>query len=1083
MRILRLFAVLLSASVAWGGLAVGGPTAANALCSDPCGGGGGFDPAVHAYVDLTVQGIGATSSVGSLTGGKLASTCTSSCTDSLSATASTEPDPTYTVTPASGWTVDHWTGCASGGGTSTTCTVVASWTESSTKTTDNTVAVAVYLRDTTAPTASITSGPSEGSYTWQSKPQFGFNFDGTGSVASSSCAIDSASFLACSSPWTTPTLADGPRTFTLRVTDAGGNVVTVSRHFTVDTHAPTVAIQSGPAGGSYVNSTSALFTFSTSDSNWVEDDCADQASAYVTSAPSRECGWVDDQFRLHGMSDSLSGLPQGIHSWRVTAYDKAGLATSISRTWYVDSLPPTASITGGPDEGVTTGNTAPTFDFSVDGTGSTATTTCQLDGPVSFAAEACTSATSEALSGLTDGAYALTLHLTDQATNTADVVRHFTVDTTVPSLSIDSGPVAGGYLATGSATFGFTAGSGTTVSCKLETDSAFRPCTNSSSDSLSGLADGAHLWTVKATNAASVSTTLSRQFTVDTQPPTAAFNAGPADQSSTNDASPVFGWTADGTGSPVTVTCSLDGNPLACTSPTTADLSSLSEATHTFSVHVVDASGHAVDISRTFTVDVTPPNVLVATGPADGAVVATKAISYFFSAGSGTDFMCSFDGTALGSCSGTGSDSHSGLADGSHSWQLQATDAAGNVTTVTRSFTVDTAAPTAEFTSGAPDQGFTNDPSSEFDFAVDGTGSTPSVTCAVDNAAAGACATGTSYVTPVLADGMHTVHVVVTDAAGNTATISRTFTVDTSAPAVTVVSGPAQGGSTNQSTVTFGFSADNGTSLGCAIDGGSYGLCTGTGLDTVSGLAGGTHTWQLRATDPAGNHTVVSRTFTVDVTGPSIASTTSWPRFSLGRSLTFAWTPADTGSGIASSDVQVQHATASGSFGAWSAPSGWTATTARKVSMSMTRGYTYCLRVRTRDNAGNVSGWSSSRCTTAPLDDTQLKHSAHWSKARSRAFYYGSLSRTTTRGATLTTGTIRAKHVSVLVTTCRGCGTIGVYRGRTLLRKVNLAATRTHNRVLVTVWSGSAVKSGTITIKVLSSGRTVQVDGLAVTRL
>jgi len=654
----------------------------------------------------------------------------------------------------------------------------------------------------------------------------------------------------------------------------------------------------------------------------------------------------------------------------------------------------------------------------------------------------------------------------------------------VPTLSIDSGPGAGTYVGATSATFGFTAGNGAvSITCQLDAE-PFRACSGANSDALTTLTDGAHVWTVKAVNGANTATTLSRSFTVDTTAPTASFTSGPADQSQTNNSAPLFSWTADGTGSPVSVTCTLDsGQAGPCTSPTSEQLPTLTDGAHTLIVHVSDATGHSINLTRTFTVDTTPPDVVIATGPADGDAVSTSDVDFFFSAGANTAFQCATDNDSFGDCLGTGSDSLTSLADGVHVWHLQATDAAGNVTTVDRSFTVDTAPPTAAFTSGVADNGATNDTTPELDFTVDGTGSAATVACGTDGGNATSCTSGTSYVTPALSNGAHAAHVTVTDAAGNAVTITRSFTVDTTPPTLSVLSGPADNSATTLTEVTFGFSAENGTSLGCSLDGGEYGLCSGTGGDTVGNLGEGPHTWAVRATDTAGNRTVVTRTFTVDLTKPTLRVTTSWHRFTLSRSLTFAWSPSDAGSGIASSDVQVRHATPGGGFGSWSSPSGWTRTTAHRVSMRGALGNTYCFHVRTRDKAGNTTGWSSSRCTALPLDDRSLSHSTHWKKVSSSSFYNGSASQTSTRGARLTSAKVQAAHVSVIVTTCHGCGTIGVYRGSTLVKKLSLSASKTHRRVQLVVWSGSSVRSGVIRIKVLSaSGHMVQIDGLAVTR-
>jgi hypothetical protein len=96
----------------------------------------------------------------------------------------------------------------------------------------------------------------------------------------------------------------------------------------------------------------------------------------------------------------------------------------------------------------------------------------------------------------------------------------------------------------------------------------------------------------------------------------------------------------------------------------------------------------------------------------------------------------------------------------------------------------------------------------------------------------------------------------------DTTPATRSFTVDTTAPDTSIDSGPA--GATNDSTPTFSFSADQpGSSFECRVDGGAWAACSSA--HTTATLGDGSHTFEVRATDPAGNSdpTPASRTFTV----------------------------------------------------------------------------------------------------------------------------------------------------------------------------------------------------------------------------
>ena len=90
----------------------------------------------------------------------------------------------------------------------------------------------VVVRDTTAPTVSITGGPTG---TAASTATFSFTTN-EGALA---CSLDSAGFAACSSPVSLSGLASGAHTFRVRATDGSSNVGNASRAWTVDATPPT----------------------------------------------------------------------------------------------------------------------------------------------------------------------------------------------------------------------------------------------------------------------------------------------------------------------------------------------------------------------------------------------------------------------------------------------------------------------------------------------------------------------------------------------------------------------------------------------------------------------------------------------------------------------------------------------------------------------------------------------------------------------------------------------------------------------------------------------------------------------------
>src|SRR5437667_69609 len=127
------------------------------------------------------------------------------------------------------------------------------------------------------------------------------------------------------------------------------------------------------------------------------------------------------------------------------------------------------------------------------------------------------------------------------------------------------------------------------------------------------------------------------------------------------------------------------------------------------------AAGHTV------AVDNNPPQTTISAGP--NPLVNDAAATFSFSSNeAGTTFRCGLDGGALAAC--TSPAGLSGLGDGTHTFEVQATDPAGNAdpTPATWSWTVDTTAPETTITSGA--SGNVSSRLASFDFSSNEAGST-----------------------------------------------------------------------------------------------------------------------------------------------------------------------------------------------------------------------------------------------------------------------------------------------------------------------------------------------------------------------
>src|SRR5439155_2401493 len=150
----------------------------------------------------------------------------------------------------------------------------------------------------------------------------------------------------------------------------------------------------------------------------------------------------------------------------------------------------------------------------------------------------------------------------------------------------------------------------------------------------------------------------------------------------------------------------------------------------------------------------------------------------FTSTEGGSSFLCELDGAAFSACSSP--KSYSGLAEGSHTFKVKATDPAGNTdaTPASYTWTVDTTAPDTSITANPSNP--TNPTGASFSLTATEGGS--SFQCELDGAGFSACSSPKSY--SGLAEGSHTFKVKATDAAGNTdaSPASFTWTVDTTAP-------------------------------------------------------------------------------------------------------------------------------------------------------------------------------------------------------------------------------------------------------------------------------------------------------------
>jgi Glycosyl hydrolase catalytic core len=350
-----------------------------------------------------------------------------------------------------------------------------------------------------------------------------------------------------------------------------------------------------------------------------------------------------------------------------------------------------------------------------------------------------------------------------------------------------------------------------------------------------------------------------RGFTAETTPPQATITQGPSKGSHTNDPTPSFAFSSNEAGS--SFECRVDAQSFkVCRSPYTVP--QRSDGTHSFSVKAIDAPGNeSLARSREFTVDTTAPETTITSGPEDGSTKSNPSPSFRFASDEpDASFECRLDGGGFEDCS---SPFHaSDLADGSHTFQVKASDAAQNTALASRTWSVDTAVPVVEISSGPDGGGTSANRSPSFQFASEE--SDARYGCRLDDGGFSSCES--PYKASGLADGSHTFQVKATDTAQNRDFAARTWTVDGPAE-VSITAGPAA--ETKNPSPSFAFSSlDSDSDFRCRIDGAAFEGCSSP--FKAATLADGEHMFTVKATDPAQNADLDSRGFTVDTVAPAL---------------------------------------------------------------------------------------------------------------------------------------------------------------------------------------------------------------------
>jgi hypothetical protein len=472
------------------------------------------------------------------------------------------------------------------------------------------------------------------------------------------CAIDNGGFQPCSSPIQLSGVSEGNHWFDVKAVDTAGNVgPSVSYSWLTDYTAPQIAMGNIIPALGLTNSKNMSIEFAANEN--ANFFCSiDGAAEAACSSPFANIFSTD-----------------GAHQIDVVAQDAAGNRSAMSSSqWNIDSSAPIISFAAILPSSASDINVN---HLSLEVAGSeNANLQVQVNGVNSV------SMNPLYLSNLIEGNYTVSVFVYDSAGNPSNTINHsFTVDLTAPVISITDDGVSPSKL--DSRNLSFAANEFVTYLCDLD-GAGFSAC--SSPTSLTGLSDGSHVFSLKATDAAGNSSTTTDSWVIDTVAPTTVLAASVSGSTLTSTI------TSSEAGS--TFVCSLDGAAFSnCLSSST--ISNLSVGNHSYVARAVDAAGNVDLLGSSFTFYIEAPiqTFITSTNPADVLTNFAFMTFTFTASRAASGYVCSIDGVAFTACnSGV---NYIELIDGVHSFIVKAIDLNGvmDIVGASHAWTVDTTSP------------------------------------------------------------------------------------------------------------------------------------------------------------------------------------------------------------------------------------------------------------------------------------------------------------------------------------------------------------------------------------------------------
>jgi len=239
---------------------------------------------------------------------------------------------------------------------------------------------------------------------------------------------------------------------------------------------------------------------------------------------------------------------------------------------------------------------------------------------------------------------------------------------------------------------------------------------------------------------------------------------------------------------------------------------------------------------------------------------------------------------------------------GAHSVTVSVQDRAGNAFSIPIPFHYDTSAPDLEITSPAPNS-WLNTAGVNVAWALSDPAGIANLQLSVDSSPAVVLSSATTaYGLPGLGESGHVVSLLALDSAGNIASQTVAFGVDTTPPSVTVVT-PVSGTYSNAHQIqAVWMGMDTGSGIDryeVSLDSAAAIPLTNSAGYVFPDVIQGAHTIVVTAVDRAGNTAHSTSGVTVDTTPPFVALTAPGSGATVYGSVSVNWTASDSGSGIA----------------------------------------------------------------------------------------------------------------------------------------------------------------------------------------